>query len=238
MPNVRFHRRASRRKSRASRPKSAPAQVSKNTKAIKSLMQSRELKFQDAEIALTAIVANLSQAGAEMDPANDYFPAPAQGLTNQNRLGKEIVVTGFTLDGTVHRGQNTTASLITNVVVLVLQDTRTNGVQFDSEEVLESVSNAENIPSAHRALEFRKKFRILAIRRIQIEPQVFGITASQVSTKATKRFTIKKRLNMKMRWSDDANTLSTLETNSLHVMAVADQTGCTLAYRVRTTFRG
>ncbi len=226
-------------KARSARRHTISSQTKKNTKAIKLLVLSQELKFQDNEFASAAIVSVVGMAGAEMDSGANYMPSPAQGDGNSERIGREIIVTGIEFQGGVFLSAGTDNSAQTTVRVMLIRDNRTDGSQFNSEDVLATVAQAENIASGQRDLSKRKKFTVLMNKRITLNPPLAGLNASVVTPQISRHWSYSKHgMKVKMRWSDDGNNVASCETNSFHVLAVGDQTGANLHYRCRILYKG
>jgi len=126
-----------------------------------------ETKYLDLGIN-NALVATTDATGGECQPdsgSTGCLTAPAQGDGSQNRDGKKIVVKSILVTGTissvVQTAQNS-ADVVPEVYLALVQDTQTNGVTINSEDVFTNVAGiALTATVPFRNMSNVSRFRVL-----------------------------------------------------------------------------
>lgn len=134
-----------------------------------------EKKFLDIPLATTALTAAAGWTGAELPPTGvvtGCYSAPAQGDGAQNREGNKIVIVEINMAGVISVAQqtNATAADLSCVVFLALvQDTQTNAVQLNSEDVYNNFTGDAAANSApFRNMSYTKRFKVLRVKKITL----------------------------------------------------------------------
>ncbi len=201
-----------------------------------------ESKFVDTSVSAT-IPNPADMTGAEMDPTTvNCLNAVPIGNTESTRDGRKTWLTRLNIRGVVALAQqaNLSSGLDAQIVrVVVLQDTQTNGAQFNSEDVYASLGAANLNVHAWRNLKFAKRFTILKDHQFILNPKAVtwdGTNMEGSSVKATFKWNIP--LNIPVIYTDTTALISSISDNSLHVMAWTIGLTCVLRYASRVRFTG
>lgn len=201
-----------------------------------------ESKFIDYTFDDTIVTTNTS---AEMDPPGagaqttpGSISAIAQGDGESNRDGRKCTLTSVHLRGTVTQDASSGTSLNNGGIVrlALVQDTQTNGVQLNSENVFLTATNVE---LAFRNLQFSKRFKVLMSKLI-----VFNKTAGAGDGTADDSpafvvpFTFNKKVNIPVIHNGTTAVVAAITDNSLHIVAFASTAAVNLKYESRVRFVG
>lgn len=194
-----------------------------------------ESKFVDLTLAPTAIVT--SNVGAELDPVGtDSLSAIAQGDGESERNGRACTVTRLTIRGEVDVAAVGILSPARLIRIAIVQDTQTNGAQFNSEDVYTA---AGQFHDSFRNLQFSKRFRVLKDVLITLRPTIgAGDGAANDTGAFTHPFKFDIPLKMQVIHSGSTNVIANVTDNSLHLMAIASSGTATLNYNCRIRFVG
>lgn len=207
-----------------------------------------EKKFYDTYLADTAVGAATALTGGAYDPsATSMISTPAQGDGEQNRDGKRIVIDSLILKGHVINPGGTADNIETaqapKVFVAVVLDTQSNAAQMQSEDCFKNTAASASLNCAPlKNLLSGKRFRIL-------KSHVFDLTvrgpitaaATQAANTQQQEFDWYIPFKGGLPVNFNAGTTSTIANvvdNSLHVVAFANVTGCSIGYNARIRFQG
>ncbi len=128
------------------------------------------------------------------------------------------------------------------VRVALVQDTQTNGAQFNAEDVFVDPANADLDALTFRNLQFASRFKILSDETyvLNVESAAGNGTAND-SAATYKHFKIYRSMNMKINFSATTGVIGSVTDNSLHLLVVqsAAASGAgKLWYSARTRFVG
>jgi len=203
-----------------------------------------ELKFYDTDKAATALVSAANWAGGEMDPATYLcLSAPAQGDSQSQRNGRQIVVRSVQGKGTSHMlpSISTDVDLPVIVFVALVLDTQTNGAQLNSEDVFADPVLGETSVVPFMNLQFAPRFRVLKTARFKLSPMIAGATGAVDSNGDTAAFSLFWRGIVPVNFtSGTTEGIANVMDNSFHVLAHCSNTNGapTLAYQARIRFEG
>lgn len=176
----------------------------------------------------TGATLGVAWAGGEEDPTENCLNAIAQGDGESNRDGRKCTLTQLNIQGRVLF--NPAASDDARFVrVIVVWDTQTNGAQLNAEDVMDDGANKSQ---QFRNLQFAKRFRVLADLK-------FMFNQFEGSKIQEQTFNVYKKLpNIQVIHNGTTGTVSTVTDNSIHIIACASGTLCTLTYNSRIRFVG
>lgn len=200
---------------------SAMAYANKSTRGFLGL----EKKFVDSGIAATNISSTI--AGSEIDPADaDTLCAITQGDGPSSRDGRKIVLKSVHVKGTVDLpGADNINNGDTNVFIALVLDKQTNGAQLNAEDVFTQTTGLSSQP--FRNLEYIQRFDVLASKTIVLNSGGIaynGTTLIPLSTRATFEFYRTLDLPVMFSTGGTGGQVSTIVDNSLHMIAIADNT--------------
>lgn len=183
-----------------------------------------EWKNLDTYIAASNIPHSVTWNGCEMDPATLLcLNACTQGATPNSRDGREIVAKAISVEGIIQQPHTATATnLIARYVMIALVlDTRTGGNQLNSEDVYSNPSGSTGaIVAPLRKLDEGDRYRILAVKRVQLVPQ--AVDTNQCYNKAYFRFY--RKLDMPFTFKANAGDVGDCADKSLHILCNTDNT--------------
>lgn len=206
-----------------------------------------ENKFYDTAFETTALTdfVGASAAGLECDPATVLcISAPAQGDGEQNRDGRRIVITGYTVQGVISQESGGTIERPEIVCVALVLDTQTNGAQLNSEDVygLPSGVTSEILGACpQRDMQHSARFKVLGFKKVRMWNDGSSNTAgTQYMGGAAHAFTFAKKCNIPVQFTSTTAGVSNVVDNSLHIIAWAnsDNASSKLTYSARIRFRG
>lgn len=195
-----------------------------------------ELKFVDSSNSQTLVK---TPAGSEIDDGTMLcLNGIAQGDGENQRDGREVVVKSVTVKGQVALPAAADISVSGPVFIALVLDQQTNGAQFNAEDVYEQPL-ANQAVSVFRNLEYTGRFRVLATKRIDLNPSGGagnGTTNNRVET--SKAFSFYRKLNIPVRYTGTGATVANITDNSLHLMAIGQSTAIEIAWASRVRFIG
>lgn len=168
---------------------------------------------------------------------------PVQGSGPSDRNGNLVHARAITIEGCLSAADTTNALPHPRYVFIALVlDTQCNGTALNSEDVYTSpyVGSAQGNIIPFRNLEDRGRFRILAVKRLQLN----GSTAVDTGPKGTynkAHFRFHRKLNYPINFKANTGAISDVGNNNLAVVAVADVISIgaiTLTYNSRFRFTG
>jgi len=200
-----------------------------------------ENKFYDTGINSTTVPQ--TTAGAEMDPAANVscLNAIAQGDGESNRDGRQCKLTSIQVKGYVARGTSSDGADVAIsplVRVLIVWDKQTNGVQLNSEDVLQDAA-FDDVNSLRNA-QYMRRFQVLYDQTFELGPLTAGTDGANTISQAgpTKRFDFYKKINIPVNFTGTTADIANITDNSIHVMAIASGGSCTIGYQARVRFVG
>jgi len=212
-----------------------------------------EKKFLDTARDVSAITAATDLSGGSQDPSGTgctgCLSCPAQGDTEQSRDGKRIVIDGLILKGFVINPATSDASPATDtqvaakVFVAVVLDTQTNGATIASEQVFKSLGASLPFNACPtKNLLFGNRYRILKSQVFDLTPIGTVQTGTTYVYNSIRRdfdwfIPFKGGLPVNLNAGTTANVANVID-NSLHVVAFATTTLCTMGYNARIRFQG
>lgn len=198
--------------------------------------------------------------GLECDPATlNCLNSPIPGDGASNRNGRSIMAQNIEVQGIISVAPATYADdafpEARYVLVALVLDTQTNGQQMNSEDLwvnpvglLGGAAAADTQKSLAgsvvplRNLADRTRFRVLAVKRVQLVPQL--ITSGKVIYNSA-HFRFYRKLGFEQNFLTDSaavTSVASISNNSLHVLAVCtSQEGgvnAQLTYNARFRFTG
>lgn len=188
----------------------------------------------------TAINVATAPTGSECDDTTMLcLNGVAQGTTQSTRLGNKIIMKSVQVNGILSLDvlqDSSDAGESSYVRVFLVLDRQTNGAQLNGEDVY-SDGGGSDICSL-RNLEFSDRFLVLAEEACTLDytnSQTDGAnTASVAGTK--KYFTMFKNLNIPCQYKTNTATVTSVNDNSLHILAFADNGGVNLSWQSRVRY--
>ncbi len=187
-----------------------------------------ELKHYDTSIAAVAIVNSSAMTAAEIDPTGTIkcLTAPAQGASEQNRLGRKITLKSIQINGVIDRtGLIGSAGVIASSAVIqisLILDTQTNGATLNSEDVFHNPGNTGNLcASGLRDMEQIQRFKVLKTWKILLpHSDGFWDGTNIIRDSVHRRFHCYKKLNIPVTFKLSATEgVAQVVDNSLHMIA-------------------
>jgi len=185
---------------------------------------------------------SLGVTGAELPPAaNKSLCMVSIGDTEYNRNGKQFVVKDLEVRGYVTKANladqaDPPAAVL--VRVMIIQDKQTNAAQYNSEDVYEETLG-EDVLCTRNELH-RKRFNVLYDRLLKLEANAFSADGANTVATGFKHasFYFKKTLNMKVNCVSTTDDISSVEDNSVHIMAVCNSASTKMNYQSVMHFIG
>lgn len=226
-----------RRKRRTKKTTSVAAAVKRNTKQLRAIAKSTENKSILEEVTATTVVSNATMAGAEVDPGSNYIGAIDAGDDLDERVGESVIIRMVDLRGMLDLDTSTTTVAPTTILLALVVDKQTNTAQMSSEQYWDpDLTTALNAPNGFLNQNFSGRFRTLWTKRITINPQMAGLNASTTTQSDKRRFAHKHKLSLRYKWNAQTSAISAMQTNSIHLLAIADTNFANIQYQVRTFY--
>lgn len=208
-----------------------------------------ELKFYDTKLANAALTAPTDASGGEHNPsATISLNSVVQGDGESQRDGRRITMRSIYVEGTIivaPQASLSTADSPATVFIALVLDTQCNGAILASEDVFTNKSgDAVLAAQPFRNLQFTKRFKILAIKRMTIaNPNMTndtGSTGGVISQGLRRPFKFFKKLSRTVTYSATTETIANTTDNSLNIIAYCsnDQLAPKLYYNARLRFIG
>lgn len=211
-----------------------------------------ERKYFDQRSANFALaITNSSFAGAEADPnvgtAACLF-APTQGNDISNREGRSCFVHKITIQGVVEvaaQAAQTAGDQQQTVRLILVMDKQTNGVQMNSEDLIESTGNIPGTFQFQNTKNFGR-FQVLRDKIMTLGPFpiAFNGTTGQIIQGGISKFfkikyTFKNPIKVNFN-STNGGTVADIVDNSFHLLAGRDNadTPVNMDYQCRVVFTG
>ncbi|AGS36184.1 hypothetical protein [Circoviridae 3 LDMD-2013] len=205
----------------------------------------RELKFKDVQ---RNVSISTTIAGSEIDPDGgvNCLNAISQGDGEEQRDGRGYKITSVHLRGYVlFAGQSGAGATSDHMRIILLQDTQTNGTQFNAEDVIDNSSGVNELQTvAFRNLENTNRFKIL--KDIVVHKPTTGLAGNQANPGDVESNSATMPIQMDVNFKYPVNvlctgtggTVSNLTDNSFHLMAISVNSGNSFRYICRTRFVG
>lgn len=189
-----------------------------------------ETKFLDIALVNRILQTPTDASGGELQPTagcTGCLTAPEQGDGPTQRDGKKIIIKSVLLQGTINvaaQSAQSAADLIPMVYLALVQDTQTNGVTINSEDVFTNISaDADNAALPFRNMSNTSRFKVLKQwSRKLIMPSITNNTTagSIVQSGYNVPFTISWKGLMPVNFSTTGTTanVSTVTDNSIHLI--------------------
>ncbi len=207
----------------------------------------QELKFYDQSLVNSSLSAPSDSSGGERDPsATILLNTVVQGDGEEQRDGRQIVMKKISIKGVVTVPVQTAqiaADEASTVFIAIVLDTQTNGATINSEDVFKNKgANPALAASPFRNLRNVQRFQVLkTVTLALIQPQMAAKDSTNIETGGYKMpFEMHKRLNIQVNYSGTAETVVSINDNSLHVIAFTSSTGVnpSISYNSRLRFVG
>lgn len=212
-----------------------------------------EKKFLDTAIETTAITANDALTGGEYDPPGgasgclNTLSAPSRGDGPQQRNGQRIRLKSLVFKGKVFRPPATAAAAggNTEVFVALVLDKQSNGAQLSSEDVFTNPVGIIGVDNAGNACPLRNlltssRYRVLKSQVYRFNNHAItynGVNLDVAGESYTMDWYIPLEINVEFNNNTAADVANVVD-NSIHVIAFASATGCSIAYNSRVRFVG
>jgi len=206
-----------------------------------------EKKFLDNGISNFAIPAAMTGAEVPNTAATGCFSAPAQGDGASNRDGNRIVIVECNAQGVIvvpSQADVIAADTACYVFIALVQDTQSNGVQLNSEDVITNPSTqAAAAADPFRNMSYTKRFRLLGWTKkaLRIPFMTYDGTNIEQSGFHTP-WKIKWRGKMPVTFTTASTTsdIANVTDNSIQMIATCSNTTLAPALygNVRTRFYG
>ncbi len=205
-----------------------------------------ELKFLDTSRGLLGVAVNTDATGGEQDPATvNSLSSVAQGDGEQNRDGRQCIFKSIFVSGVVEVANqlNQTAAHPASIVFIALVlDTQTNGTQLNSEDVYKNIGGtAMTLPYVMRNLQFIKRFKILATKRIVVQRPTLTWDGTNMEMGGLQvPWSMYKKLNIQANYSGTTAVITNSTDNSLHIVAFSSSSSLVprITYNSRLRFVG
>lgn len=197
-----------------------------------------ESKYIDNHISSAAVV--LTTAGAEQDPAAGALNCCATGDEPTMRNGRKIQMTSIQIHGHVVMAAisaQAAAWQAPAVRIIVYIDHQTNGVQCNSEDVLDDSAGTDF--NSLRNVEYERRFTVLYDKDFMIPLNSFNdaATTGTVAGGAVP-FRLYKKLDLPVTFVDGDADVAAIVDNSVHIMAISTTSNVKLHYISRIRFVG
>lgn len=223
----------------------------KAKKSTKSIMRTGgytgvERKFIDTFLTFSTLSSASAWTGAERDPVTDLCLNPiAQGDGEEQRDGRKCVMKSVFVQGVLHQPTQqgeTAPSSATAIFIALVLDTQTNGVQMSSENVyVNPMGTAFGVATPLRNLQFTSRFKVLDTFMTSWDtPNMVAhdsATAFDIGGR-DKIFKLSKTLDIPVSFTGATGNISTIQDNSLHLVAISTVTGpgIGISYNSRVRF--
>lgn len=212
-----------------------------------------ETKFLDIPCTGFAIPSGTGAAGGEANPTSivtGCLSAPAQGDGATNREGKKIVIKSCLVQGLIDcdpQATQSTADTPPLVYVALVQDTQTNGVTLNSEDVFTNIAANGNLAaSPFRNMSYSSRFKVLSTWSKQLSCIAMandtGATGGVIVSGLNEPFTLSWKGLMSVNFTTASTTadVANVIDNSLHIVCFASDQSLTptIKYSARIRFVG
>lgn len=206
-----------------------------------------ENKFYDTAVSSpTSISSAAALTGGEIDPSTILtLSAPAQGNGEENRDGRQIVVTSVNVKGGVKipaQSGQTGADDGTVIFVALVLDTQTNASQLSSEQVFINPSGSGNLSGQPMVnLQYRQRFKIIASKTFTADDINITYNGTNMSQQGKYLpFSFYKKCKTKVNFTDGNEGVASVTDNSYHIVAFTNSNvlGPQLLYNSRVRFVG
>lgn len=222
-----------------------------------------EFKFFDTHfhtpVPCLSAAVETSMSGIGVDPVTNCLNSPVPGDTASSRNGRSIIAQNIEVQGIVSLPMYVPATTgapvaARYVYVALILDTMTNGQPLDTGHVWVNPAGAaaagrqDGSVVPLRNLAERTRFRVLAVKRVQLVPQVVATGGYVVFNAAHFRFYRKLGFEQNFLTDDTTATVASISNHSLHLCAVAssddynssplEPTYANLTYNARFRFTG
>lgn len=204
-----------------------------------------ERKFLDSGLSFTLFTAPSDASGGEHDPATvNCLNAIAQGDGESNRDGRKCVMKNVYITGAIHWPvqSNSSAPLAAvELFIALVLDTQTNGAQLNSEDVyVNPMGTIFGAASPLRNLQFTSRFKVLDSFNTHMDTPNFAFHATNDFDTGGRDITFKlsKTLDIPVSFTGTTGNVSTIQDNSLHIVAFVTATtpGVGFSYNSRVRF--
>lgn len=206
-----------------------------------------ESKFYDTSLNDGALTAPADASGGEHDPTVDCLNAPAQGNSEQQRIGRSIRVTRCSVMGYIHAAALVTQTAVAafpNFFVAIVLDTQANATTLNSEDVYKNqAADADLATMPLRNMSNTGRFRVLAQRHLRVSTGSAANNAAATTVSCsgfTIPFQFHLRMNMPVRFKvgSTAAGIASVEDNAIHVIAYTNSTVYTpkISYQARVRY--
>lgn len=215
-----------------------------------------EMKYVDDELDRTAItdlsINDSTWAGCELDPAtNNVLPIPTQGTTYADRDGRKIFIKNIKIRGVIRFGEIANDTKIPPFVrLLVVKDTRTNGVQLSAEDVLgvgKGPGGTTALTADAAVMAFSNpngwgRYNILVdkIIRAPFRPTTHDATTTSIvqAAQVDVPFKLMVKANTYVNFDASSGGIGDVIDNSFHLIGGASNSEASISYVCRTAFVG
>jgi len=207
-----------------------------------------ETKFLDTYATAVALTAPADASGGEIQPTGGCtgcLSAPQVGDTASSRDGKKIVIKSLFLQGFIDidpQATQSTADTPPIIFLALVQDTQTNGVTINSEDVYSNPSsNAALSTQLMRNMSNSSRFKVLATVELQTAMYALandtGATGGLVQAGLNTPFKMSWKGIMPVNFTtgSSAANVSGVTDNSIHLIGFCS--GTTMAPKVNFTCR-
>jgi len=201
----------------------------------------RELKFNGNERTVT-LVSTVS--GSECDPtATGHLCGIAQGTTERQRIGRTCLIKSIHIKGHVTWPSSTTVQAqMAYARFWLIQDTQTNGAQFNAEDVLLEPALSSLGVDAFQNLQYSDRFKVLKVITV-MRPTAANTSwngSAHVTALSEAPLVIYHKCNTKVEFSNTSSNVSDITNNSFHLIGISANISPlpSITYRCRVRFMG
>jgi len=225
---------------------------SKNRKGFSSVARTRgaavtgEMKYFDTVVNGTALVASTAWTGTEFDGAAGTLFVPVVGAGVNQRIGKGAKVIKIKIHGLIQGNAQSDQTAADNPAVIrlaLVQDTQSNSVQAQGEEVFTATGNAASIPLTFQNIDNFGRFKVLRDKTIVLQNPNFTYDGTNVEQQGLVKtwkisHTFKKPVPVRFN-ATNGGTFADIVDNSFHIMANSSSIGLApaISYYCRICFK-
>jgi len=209
-----------------------------------------ETKFLDIPMTTRSFVTSVDATGGELQPSSvvtGCLSAPAQGDGAQNRDGKKIIIKSALIQGNITFEAEegiTAAPLACTIYLALVQDTQTNGVTINSEDVFTNpVGSALSAANPFRNMSNTQRFKVLKTFQYTVDTPSMandtGATGGITFFGKTIPFDIswKGMIPVNFTAASTSADVANVVDNSLHLIGFANNTGWASSVQCNTRIR-
>lgn len=221
--------------------KDAAKSANRRTGGYRSL----ELKYKDHNLADHILTENMSNAATNADPSSTVcLNCVDQGTGQSQRLGLRMRVKSIHVKCIVRFQIAASLTPQDTIRLLLVLDKQTNGATLSATDVLNNISGTTHDICAHTNLENSSRFQILADKIVKDDNTNHyydGTTVARV--KKAKVVHLYKSFGKRLlttKFLSTGATTADIADNSIHLIAIASQTGggTALSYESRLRYYG